>query len=153
MSDSWLRPVFARKTPNLSALPQPERQPTPSIDEGMEADETAISKTRPTSRVSSLMGFRPNSPTVATSDVFQSIIDPESTYHKPSSDQVSFAFWVFALEISGCLTNISTVGRMLIFWFLADGGDSSSRNDESKSYGPIAHRIQCLYFARPRGLL
>lgn len=86
----WLRPVFARKTPNLSALPHAERQGTPSIDDSVDLDEPAVPKMRSTSRVSSLIGgFRPNSPSIAMPDVFQGIKDPESTYHKPSADQAS----------------------------------------------------------------
>ncbi|TVY16724.1 hypothetical protein LARI1_G005250 [Lachnellula arida] len=86
----WLRPVFARKTPNLSTLPYTERQAAPSIDDSVDGDEAAVTKMRSTSRVSSLIGgFRPNSPAIAMPDVFQGIKDPESTYHKPSSDQAS----------------------------------------------------------------
>ncbi|TVY39491.1 hypothetical protein LOCC1_G005771 [Lachnellula occidentalis] len=95
----WLRPVFARKTPNLSALPYTERQATPSIDESVDGDEAAFPKMRSTTRVSSLIGgFRPNSPSIAVPDVFQGIKDPEETYHKPSADQASFTLtYVFAL--------------------------------------------------------
>lgn len=84
----WLRPVFARKTPNLSALPHPERQTTPSIDESVDGDESSFLRMRPTSRVSSFIGYRPSSPSVVTSNTFQGIPDPSGTYYKPSADQV-----------------------------------------------------------------
>ncbi|TVY38070.1 hypothetical protein LSUB1_G004470 [Lachnellula subtilissima] len=114
----WLRPVFARKTPNLSALPYAERQATPSIDESAEGDEvavTTVTKMRSTSRVSSIMGgFRPNSPSVAMPDVFQGIKDPESTYHKPNSDQASSTpYLCLCLGDTSHATGIFGQGRML----------------------------------------
>jgi len=154
----WLRPVFARKTPNLSALPYAERQATPSIDESVEGDEVAVTpvtKMRSTSRVSSIMGgFRPNSPSVAMPDVFQGIKDPESTYHRPNSDQESYTpYLCLCLGDTSHATGIFGQGRMLTIRSFTDGRDSSGHHDEPKYYGLVANQIQRLYFARPGGLL
>ncbi|KAG9239249.1 hypothetical protein BJ875DRAFT_436677 [Amylocarpus encephaloides] len=87
----WLRPVFNRaKTPVQGSTPTFERQNQVSIDETLyENDEVAVPKLRPTSRVSSYMGFRPNTPPVANLDPFPNVRCPESLYHKPSGDQMA----------------------------------------------------------------
>jgi hypothetical protein len=90
----WLRPFARNKTPTLATFPQLDRQSTSSVDESLEGDD-AMPKIRPTSRVSSFSPFikyRPNTPPAAAPDVFSNIRDPQSTYHKPSTDQVSFDF-------------------------------------------------------------
>ena len=43
---------------------------------------------RPTSRVSSYIGFRPATPPVSAPDTFPNLRNPDNVYHKPSADQL-----------------------------------------------------------------
>lgn len=86
----WLRPVFARtKTP----LPAPsDRQSSFSADDNNSEDgkDGNLSKLRPSSRVSSYIGARSNTPPIPqTPDTFPTIRDPESVYYNPSVDHMA----------------------------------------------------------------
>ncbi|KAF4635340.1 hypothetical protein G7Y89_g2761 [Cudoniella acicularis] len=85
----WLRPVFTRaRTPVPGSSSTFERIHF-SLDEPNDSEEGSVSKLRATSRVSSYIRIRPNTPPVPTPDDFQSIRDPVSVYHKPSGDQMA----------------------------------------------------------------
>ncbi|KAG4027536.1 hypothetical protein MFRU_029g00600 [Monilinia fructicola] len=82
--DQWLRPVFARtKTP----VP-----PTPGDrSEDHHEVEDSMKSIRPSSRVSSYMGFRSSAPNLQAPDAFpfQHVNVPENVYHKPSGSQMA----------------------------------------------------------------
>ncbi|KAE9379285.1 hypothetical protein N431DRAFT_155923 [Stipitochalara longipes BDJ] len=82
----WLRPVFARtKTPVLGFT---DRQGSFSADD--KSEDGDLSKLRPTSRVSSYMNVRSNTPPIPqTPGSFANIRSPESVYHKPSVDHMA----------------------------------------------------------------
>jgi hypothetical protein len=90
----WLRPVFSRaKTPVPGVTATFERQTSSSIDESLpDIEEVPNSKLRPSSRVSSYIGFpvRPSTPPFpGVQEAFQNARDPEFLYHKPSGDQMA----------------------------------------------------------------
>ncbi|CAG8959156.1 hypothetical protein HYFRA_00013020 [Hymenoscyphus fraxineus] len=100
----WLRPVFTRtRTPVQGNLPAFDLdRPSLSAEEHYHDYEekgnmTGTIRMRPSSRVSSYIGFRPNTPPTATHDVFQRgtasfenpTRDPGMLYHKPSNDQMA----------------------------------------------------------------
>ncbi|ESZ93496.1 hypothetical protein SBOR_6119 [Sclerotinia borealis F-4128] len=82
--DQWLRPVFTRtRTPVQSA----------SSDRSEDTHETEdnMKSIRPSSRVSSYIGFRSSSTNLHTPDTFpfQHVNIPENVYHKPSGNQMA----------------------------------------------------------------
>ncbi|TEY51442.1 hypothetical protein BOTCAL_0265g00030 [Botryotinia calthae] len=84
--DQWLRPVFARtRTPVQSALSN-------QSDEPHETEDT-MKSIRPSSRVSSYIGFRSSSANLhapaGDTFTFQHVNIPENVYHKPSGSQMA----------------------------------------------------------------
>ncbi|ATZ54435.1 hypothetical protein BCIN_10g04380 [Botrytis cinerea B05.10] len=84
--DQWLRPVFARtRTPVQSALSN-------QSDEPPETEDT-MKSIRPSSRVSSYIGFRSSSANLhapaGDTFTFQHVNIPENVYHKPSGSQMA----------------------------------------------------------------
>ncbi|TGO28830.1 hypothetical protein BPAE_0022g00200 [Botrytis paeoniae] len=84
--DQWLRPVFARtRTPVQSA-------PSNHSDEPHETEDT-MKSIRPSSRVSSYIGFRSSTSNLhapaGDTFTFQHVNIPENVYHKPSGSQMA----------------------------------------------------------------
>ncbi|TGO41271.1 hypothetical protein BHYA_0024g00490 [Botrytis hyacinthi] len=84
--DQWLRPVFARtRTPVQSA-------PSNHSDEPHETED-AMKSIRPSSRVSSYIGFRSSTSNLdapaGDTFTFQHVNIPENVYHKPSGSQMA----------------------------------------------------------------
>lgn len=99
MDLGWARPVFTRAktptpaTPVIGSLPdaQSSAASTNSKDDPEEVIPTST-KLRSTPRMSSYIGFRPESPRVSSPiisvpDPFPNFHNPENVYHKPSADQ------------------------------------------------------------------
>ncbi|KAF5873804.1 uncharacterized protein Bfra_005271 [Botrytis fragariae] len=84
--DQWLRPVFARtRTPVQSATSN-------HSDEPHETEDT-MKSIRPSSRVSSYIGFRSSTSNLhapaGDTFTFQHVNIPENVYHKPSGSQMA----------------------------------------------------------------
>ncbi|TGO67437.1 hypothetical protein BOTNAR_0042g00220 [Botryotinia narcissicola] len=84
--DQWLQPVFARtRTPVQSA-------PSNTSDEPHEPED-AMKSIRPSSRVSSYIGFRSSTSNLhapaGDTFTFQHVNIPENVYHKPSGSQMA----------------------------------------------------------------
>lgn len=87
--DLLFRPVFTRvKTPVIGSAS--DRQSTFSADDNNDSEERLkMDVRRPTSRVSSYMGFRPSTPPFSAPETFPNLRNPENVYHKPSGDQLA----------------------------------------------------------------
>lgn len=84
----WLRPVFARAKGPVQSVSN-DRPSNFSIDDSNEGEEGNLGRLRPTSRVSSYIGLRPNTPPILQRpDTFFGFRNPESVYHEPSGDQM-----------------------------------------------------------------
>jgi hypothetical protein len=89
----WLRPVFARtKTPFPSAL-NVDRPTTSAVQDATEMDEPSMQRLKPSSRVSSFNLLRSSTSPIPYGGesflTFRGLCDPETIYHKPSSDQMA----------------------------------------------------------------
>ncbi|APA10661.1 hypothetical protein sscle_06g054310 [Sclerotinia sclerotiorum 1980 UF-70] len=83
--DQWLRPVFTRTRTPVQSTPN-DRSEDPH-----EAEDT-MKTIRPSSRVSSYMGFRSSSTVnlhAPDTFPFQHVNTPENAYHKPSGSQMA----------------------------------------------------------------
>lgn len=88
--DLLFRPVFTRvKTPVIGSAQ--DRQASFSTDDNNDSEEGIMmtNRIRPTSRVSSYMGFRPSTPPIPAPETFPNLRNPENVYHKPSGDQLA----------------------------------------------------------------
>ncbi|KAH8658861.1 hypothetical protein BGZ60DRAFT_434341 [Tricladium varicosporioides] len=96
----WLRPVFTRVKTPVPDSPSNFDKSNASHDDLWDLEEKAAGKLRTTSRVSSFLISRPNTPPVMTADDFQGIKHAENVYHRPSGDQMAETLKVIMMNSS-----------------------------------------------------